>query len=222
MTEANVPAVPREAINYFRQYGQTASMNNIRGSLLKFAKGDWLMGQDEEEVKAGRQFVVVMNELQIGWIKWSDNKPVAQILGKLVDGFVPPKREELGDHDETLWDTDSQGKERDPWQFTNVSLLRNPGTSGADENDIFTFSTSSRGGINCVGDLCKAYGDMMREKPDGNPVVVLEQTSYKHPNAEYGRIKKPVLRIVGWEDTNAPAKIEAPAEEVAPKKRGRK
>ena len=213
MTDTTLPAAPSAAMNYFEQYGSTASMTMITGTLIKFSKGDWLMGQEEEEVKEGRKFTCVMDDLQIGWTRWQDNKPTAQHMGKIVEGFTPPRREALGDDDKTLWDTDAQGQERDPWQFTNSVIMRNPGTSGAEETDLFTFSTSSRGGINAVGDLCKAYVRMAREQGDGYPIVELTSSSYKHPNPEYGRIKKPVFKIVGWEKKvieAAPKALEEP------------
>lgn len=226
MTDTNLPTVNMPSMNYFEQYGATASMNMITGTLIKFAKGDWLMGQEEEEVKADRQFVCVMDDLQIGWTKWVDNKPAAQHMGKLAEGFAPPRRNELGDDDESMWDVDTSGNPRDPWQFTNSLIMKTPGKSGADEADLFTFSTSSKGGINAIGDLCKAYVRMLREKGPGNPIVTLSSSSYKHSNPEYGRIKKPMLNIVGWEPLKAAAPaIEAPeeTEEPAPKKtRGKK
>lgn len=228
MSNENLPAMNMPSMNYFESYGATASMTMITGTLIKFSKGDWLMGQEEEEVKADRKFVAVMEDLQIGWTKWQDNKPAAQHMGRLSEGFTPQRRDALGDDDESLWDVDTQGNPRDPWQFTNSLILRNPGKSGADEADLFTFSTSSKGGITCVGDLCKTYVRMMKEKGPGNPIVELRTSSYKHSNPEYGRIKKPVLEVVGWEPLTAkPAAIEAPEEQEeekpAPKKaRGKK
>jgi hypothetical protein len=76
-----------------------------------------------------------------------------------------------------------------------------------------------------VGDLCKTYVRMARENGPGNPIVVLESSTYKHP--EYGRVYKPVLKVVGWEKPDdvkekkaLPPKEEAkkaPAKEEAKK-----
>jgi hypothetical protein len=143
MSNENLPATNVPGMGYFEQYGAAASMTTIVGTLLKFAKGDWLLGQEEEEVEEGRQFTVVMNELLIGWQRWEDKKPTASHLGKLAEGFKPPPREELGDEDEDLWDKDSSGNLQDPWQRTNILLLRNPGKSGTDDEDLFTLPMSS-------------------------------------------------------------------------------
>lgn len=226
MTDNTVPAVNMPVANFFESYGATAAMKMITGTLIKFSKGDWLMGQEEETVKSDRKFVCVMNDLQIGWTKWVDNKPAAQHMGKLAEGFAPRKREDLGDQDQSFWDVDTGGNPRDPWQFTNTLLLRNPGKTGSDEADLFTFSTSSRGGINAVGDLCSTFARMLKEKGPGNPIIELSSSSYKHSNPEYGRIKKPEFKVVGWEPIAAQPALEAPddeeIEEEAPKKRGRK
>ena len=104
----------------------------------------------------------------------------------------------LGDEDEDLWERDSQGKPRDPWQFTNYLIMKDEGAPG-EEGHLYTLALNSRGGLNAIGDLCKKYGKEMRSKPDEWPVVTLGVDSYNHPNKEYGRIKVPVLTIQGWE-----------------------
>jgi hypothetical protein len=206
--------------SYFESYGQSAANTPIVGRLLKFNKGDWLAGQDEEELERGTQLVAVMDQLFIGWIKWVDSKPEEQRLGKVVEGYRPEKRKELGDTDETLWEVDDQGRARDPWQFTNHLILRNPGTTGEDDEDLYTFATSSRGGINAIGELCKAYGKAMRMKPEEWPVVELDVDSYNHSNKEFGRIKIPVIKLVDWEPKTGVAqkKIAAPAKKTTPAK----
>lgn len=220
MSEANVPATQTANVNYFESYGATASMNSITGTLIKFSKGDWVMGQEEEEVPAGMEFVCDMMQFNIGWTKWVDNKPVAQHMGKLVEGFTPPRRPDLGDMDEELWETDDRGTVRDPWQFTNTVILRKPGKSAADDANLFTFSTSSKGGINAMGDLCKAFARMIKEKAEGLPIITLQTTSYKHP--VYGKVKKPEFKIVGWEATPPQAPAEEPKKVEAPKAAAKK
>ena len=181
------------ATNYFQSYGDQVSQRSIVGDLLKFSKGDFLCGEDEREIKEGTKFVANMDELMVGWIRWEDNKPSDQIMGRVVDGYQPQRRNELGDNDKTLWEVDSQGKERDPWQFSNYLILKDP-----DGEELYTFATSSRGGLNAIGELCKGYGKAMRQRPDEYPVVELGVGSYQHSNKEFGRIKFPILKIVDW------------------------
>jgi hypothetical protein len=182
--------------NYFQSYGDQVSQRSIVGKLLKFSKGDYLVGEDNEEVEEGTQLVANMDELMVGWIRWADSKPTDQIMGRVSDGYQAPKRNTLGDDDKSKWEVDEQGRERDPWQFSNYLILKTPGQTG--EDALFTFTTSSRGGLNAIAELCKTYGKAMRQKPDEFPVIALGVGSYQHSNKSFGRIKFPILEVVGW------------------------
>lgn len=182
--------------NYFQSYGDQVSQKSIVGKLLKFSKGDYLVGEDNDEVEEGTQYVANMDELMVGWIRWEDGKPTDQIMGRVSEGYQAPKRNTLGDDDKTKWEVDEQGRERDPWQFSNYLILKTPGEAG--EDALFTFTTSSRGGLNAIGELCKAYGKAMRQKPDELPIISLKVGSYQHSNKAYGRIKYPIFEVSGW------------------------
>jgi len=182
--------------NYFQDYGDQVSQKSIVGKLLKFSKGDYLVGENNDEVEEGTQYVANMDELMVGWIKWADSKPEEQIMGRVSEGYQPPKRGSLGDEDKSRWETDEQGRERDPWQFSNYLILKTPGENDVD--NLFTFTTSSRGGLNAIGELCKTYGKAMRQRPDEFPIIALKVGSYQHSNKAYGRIKFPIFEVVGW------------------------
>ena len=100
----------------------------------------------------------------------------------------PPKRSELGDTDPSAWETDINGKPRDPWQFTNYM----PTLSEKDQ--LFTFATSSRGGISAIARLARRYAQHRKKHPDVYPVIALGVDSYQHPNREYGPVKVPSSR----------------------------
>lgn len=216
-------SIANPAGNYFQSYGEQASQKSIVGKLLKFSKGDYLVGEDNDEVEEGTQYVANMDELMVGWIRWEDGKPTDQIMGRVSEGYQAPKRNTLGDDDKSKWEVDDQGNERDPWQFSNYLILKTPGENGDDH--LFTFTTSSRGGLNAIGELCKAYGKAMRQKPDEFPIISLGVGSYQHSNRSYGRIKFPILAVQGWSPKSEFAEAlsdEAPtapaAEEEAPAK----
>ena len=179
--------------NPFTAYGEAVTHRNIVGELLKFSKGDWLVGQDNEEVKVGTQFVANMHELLVGWIRWQDNKPTDHIMGKVVDSYQPPRRSELGDTDSHEWEVDDRGDPRDPWQLSNYLLMK-----GMVDGELYTFTTGSKGGRDAIGDLSKDYGKVMAQHGDEFPVVAISVRSYEHPNKSYGRIKTPEFKIVGW------------------------
>lgn len=209
--------------NYFEQYGEQASQRtSIVGSLLKFSKGDWLLGQDEEEIPVGTRYVAHMDSMLVGWVKWLDNKPVEQVMGKLSEGYQAPKRDTLGDTDKEHWELDAQGKERDPWQFSNLIIMKPVGKKFSNDNAI-TFTTSSKGGIGAVGKLCMEYGKEVRTKAGQCPIVQLGVDAYNHPNKEYGRIKTPILELVGWEKSalfDIDAATAAAEPEAAPARNG--
>jgi hypothetical protein len=213
------------SVNAFEAYGQSTTQKSIVGTLLKFNKGDWLAGQNNDEVDPDIRLVANMDELLVGWIRWEDNKPTDQIMGRVVDNYVPPKRHELGDNDKAQWELDDRNESRDPWQLSNYLVLKIDGSAPGE--DLYTFAAASRGSINAVGELCKIYGKAMRQRPDEFPVIMLDGDAYNHPNKAYGRIKYPIFKVVGWapksvfaEDQQAATEeaSEAPAKEEPPKK----
>lgn len=205
--------------NYFQSYGDQVSQRSIVGQLLKFSKGDYLIGQDNEDMKEGTQLVANMDELMVGWLRWEDNKPTDQIMGRVTDGYQPPRRNELGDDDKSKWEIDNDGHEKDPWQFSNYLIMKS-----VEGDEIYTFTTSSKGGLSAIGELCKTYGKAMRQRPAEFPIVSLGVDSYQHSNKAFGRIKVPLLTVVGWaskaefaEALSNETADSAPAEEEAPK-----
>ena len=181
--------------NFFQQYGEQVVRNNIIGQLLKFAKGDWSVGRDATPIAIGTKLAVNMDAFQIGWIKWGNNKVEEELMGQ----SIPPKRATLGDLDESLWELNTDGTPRDPWQFSNRLVLKMPGEH-YNPDDAFTFYTSSQGGIRACGELAAAYGNRLALDDTCNPIIELGVDSYMHPNKTLGRVKIPLLPIVGWED----------------------
>ena len=202
--------------NPFLQYGEAAKQTSIVGELLKFSKGDWMSGQDNTPIEEGTEFIANLDELLIGWIRWSEMKPTDHVMGKVSRNYQPPHRNELGDLDSNNWETDERGDYRDPWQKSNYLLLQ--GVSDRD-GELFTFTTSSRGGLNAVGDLCLKYGKAIRQKPDQYPVIKIGTGSYMHSNKAFGRIKYPLFEIVGWVPKSkfvSVDEVERTADEIVP------
>lgn len=196
MTEHKSGALAVPDRNFFEAYADAADQNRIVGDLLKFSKGEYLAGQNGDEIAEGTELVANMGELMVGWVRWEGGKPTDMQMGRVAEGFDPPRRADLGDTDEDEWERDEQtGQPRDPWQKTNYLILKEP-----DGDKLYTFATSSKGGLGAVAALCKAYGKQMRQRPDDYPVVALNVDSYRHPNKAYGKIFTPKLDVVGWTD----------------------
>ena len=177
----------------FTEYADAVSPQFIIGDLLKFSKGDYYAGINNQIVPAGTVFTVNMDELMAGFVRWWDGKPTDHVMVRVDDGKAPPKRAELGDHDETKWETDVSGAPRDPWAFTNYLPMLN------DTGELFTFTTSSRGGITAIAGLARRYANHRKRHPDVFPVISLRVDSYAHKNKEFGRIKFPVFAPAGYE-----------------------
>lgn len=78
--------------NPFEEIGNQAA-RRIIGQLLKFSKGDYLYGAENDELPMGSKLIANMDQLLRGWIKWQENKPVEQVMGLVSEGFKIPKRE---------------------------------------------------------------------------------------------------------------------------------
>jgi hypothetical protein len=216
IAERKSTSVAGQSTNPFTAYGEAQNQRAIVGKLLKFSKGDFLAGQDNEEVPEGTRFIANMDEMLAGWIRWQDNKPTDHVMGKVSDGYQPPRRNELGDDDKEQWEIDNQGQPRDPWQFSNYLLLK-----GDEDGELYTFTTSSKGGLNALGDLCKAYGQAMAQRTAEYPVIEVGVSAYDHPNRALGRIKVPTFKVVSWtpksvfvNDADAIVKAEEPAKKA--------
>lgn len=191
----------------YAAYGQEAASGS--GDFLKFSKGEWLKGQNDDEVALGTRLAANMAELSIGWIRWEDKKPVERRMGLLAQGYVPEKRPELGFTDQAAWERDKDDKPVDPWSFTNELPMADPGTG-----EQMTISVSSKGGIGAIGNLCKAYGKEYRQRDGQVPIIELGRDSYKHK--EYGKTYVPVLGIVDWvENGSVPTPAKGDEEEGA-------
>jgi hypothetical protein len=173
------------------------------GLLIKFNKGDWVVGKDGDVLPTGSRLVAAMNSLMIGWQCWQGGEPVETMMGLYIEGFMPAKRRDLSDTDKSLWEIGVNGESRDPWAYTNALPF-----VSEDMKAIYTFTTSSLGGRTAVDDLAV---DHSRTPPGQYPVVSLETSSYMHSKREIGRVKTPLFRIVGRVDAEPYDRVIAQA-----------
>ena len=193
----------------------------IAGKLLVFSKGFWYSGQERDAVKTGKSFVCNMPEFYLGFVKWQNQAPVDMRLERLADRSPHTKpifREDLGDNDPSLWDRDSNGKPRDPWQPTRRLVMR---AYKAADIDLYTFTTSSGGGQRALRKLCGEYEQMRRKHgADMLPVVTIGSESWQHKDKAIGMVQSPTFEVVGcttWEPGGKVIKIEKDAPVTAAK-----
>jgi len=185
------PGVPGK--NAFESYADRADNMMLLGAILKFTKGDWLVGRDGEECPE-KEVVALMPGLLWGWIRWEDNFPVEHIMGLLMEGFVPPALETLSHRDKEKWELDNKDEPRDPWQESAYLPV-----ISVNAETVYTFATSSDGGRRrALAPLCREYGNRIRQCSDELPVIGLEQDSYQHPDRSIGRVKYPLFPVKRW------------------------
>ena len=158
----------------------------LRGTLLKFADGQWTTGKEGRAVNQGLRLTALATSH--AWVKWSGGTPSEYRVRH--PGESLPEREELGDNDETAWEAGLDGKPRDPWQNTRFVYLVDPKTQEA-----FTFSTSSWGGRGAVTDLA----DQIQRKRFSSPYAVPEVELHSAPmQTKSGRKSRPVFKVMAW------------------------
>jgi hypothetical protein len=175
------------------------------GTLLKFVKGDWLVGEEQTAVSPTACFVANMDEVWRGWIKWVDQQPIEHVIGREIDGHQVCARDLLGDLDQARWETDGNGVKRDPWQRVTYLVLRN-----MEDDEVATFTSTSDGGRKAVGKLCDRYDHLRHKHKAQMPIVALKSESYY--NKKYRTdVLKPKFQIVGWDYWDEDAKNDPDA-----------
>jgi hypothetical protein len=169
---------------------------NLR--LIKFVKGKWYVGDDEQP--AGREFYAHVGELGQGWIKFKDNKVVDKKVGIVAKGFALPLREDLDDYDMAAWETDVNGAPKDPWTHQYFLPLEDVETG-----ELLTFVTGSQGGNAAIGRLTRQY---VRNAFKGTPIVQLATDSYKHK--QFGKVETPEFKVTSWSGGNAAVSEDLP------------
>jgi hypothetical protein len=191
MTYQTSTALTTPGPNPFSAFGEAAT--GPKHAFARFSKGDYVCGRDNDIIATGSEFVMLMDSLTTGFIEWNGGLPGDRIMGRVVEGYVPPRIAELPRRDKSQWDNDERGEPRDPFQLTNEITIVSP-----TKDKVYTFTTSSRGGLSALGEIAKAYGARMRQYPTQVPLVKLEVNSYMHSNRSFGRIKTPRFAIVDW------------------------
>ena len=183
-------ALTTEELSAFDAY--TSEASNIQ-SRKKFKKGVWSDSETGETVPADEAFVVNVRGAWREWIKWVDKEPVDRVVVPISSGKPFPEREELGDLDQELWDTDGNGDPQDPWQEQHGFTMRSLATS---EEHVCAFG--SKGGINAVAKLVGQF--KFKSYAEGQPMfpeVLLRHVT--KPNKRHKvDVDYPVFAVQRW------------------------
>lgn len=167
-----------------------ASRNVGGGLFLRFTKqGEWLFGQDQDDVEEGERFAVNPMSFTNGYIGWENGAVVGEHMCSVMDG-MPCSQADL----EPI-----TGKgQSDGW---SAQLGLSMKSLDEDEPLELRYNATSRGGKQAIGTLADEISARMLE--DANscvPIIELDADSYKHK--QYGKIFTPILSVVAWADSN--------------------
>lgn len=208
LTKASSRAVAPETsiLDVMAAFANSSNGGGFEGSRLKFSKGEFFAGDNQEEVEIGTRFLADIRSTEHGSVVWVNNRPDASNMVNLLSGEIPKPRSALGFDDRSQWELDMNNQPRDPVQAT-MSLDFYPVDLGRPTTraDRLHFSTTSVGGMNAIKKLIGEYVQHARmnggDKCKLSPVVELRVSSYQHSNKAYGRIKNPEFKIVEWVPT---------------------
>jgi hypothetical protein len=153
---------------------------------LLYADWHWTIGKEKTELASGKRLLALATAA--AWMRWWDGKPTLLILRQ--PGKPLSDREELGEHDRTVWQKGPDGQPRDPLQSTRYLYLADPQTEEA-----YTFATRSSGGHAAISTLADQVQSRRYFHPHAVPIVELGAAPMQ---TRYGRKSKPVLQVVGW------------------------
>jgi hypothetical protein len=168
----------------------------IRGQMLKYTDGYYVV--DKTEPLPDEPLVAV--GVTTVWVKWRDGKPVEHCV--TATGQAHPERDDLPDHDETLWPPGVDGKPADPWKDTRYLYLVNPRT-GAD----YTFVTDTYGGRRAIGNLKSKINNVRVAYPGAVPVINATSAPFK---TQFGMKKRPEFEVISWRKANGGSTPDAP------------
>ena len=181
---ANEVTVQKPAGELLMQAAEELGGNNL-GKILKFQKGKYYVGDDEVAVNS--EMIAHVTQLARGWV-FKGGELIDRHIGKVVEGFVVPQREDLDDTDRTKWERNDRNEPRDPWVLQTYLPFEHP-----DTGELLVFVTGSAGGRSAVAGLVKTASHNLHK---GQPIIQLGVRSYRHK--QFGRIENPDFPIVSW------------------------
>ena len=183
---------------------------------LKFKKDKYVIGKDTA-VPLSTRFIAYCADWRRGWVKFLGGEKVDEKVYRVAENRTVLERDELGDLDQSDWETDEDGKAQDPWCFQHYVPLENAKTG-----ERFLFVTSSTGGQIGVEVLCHQWSkNNTKGLRKGLPTIELALGEFH--TRKFGAVKRPHFAIIGWEnDDNNVVSIKditpkAPAEALPPR-----
>lgn len=157
----------------------------MKGASVKFDSGAFFIGKEKTLVKPDKRFVAV--DLREGWMFLKKDTPAEYVM-RPIGGMKPPRPDSYSDESE--WPNDLNGKPSDPWKYTRFLYLLDPTTA-----EMFTFSSSTWGGMIGINTLTDQIKLMRTNEPGAVPIVELQSAPWQ---TKFGIKQRPSFKVVGW------------------------
>lgn len=187
----------------FAQAGSSAT-GQLTYIKFKGASGEYLAGQDEDEIDHGTEFAADMMNAKWIWSFWWDGKVLETSEALLIE--APKFNEQMPDYlpddddiDMTLDEIKKMQKDdpanfRDGWSVQASFNLRP--IDGSDEE--YAMRLGGMVSLNAFAALCKAFGRRYKLEAGKLPIIELSTNKYKSKVKGVGTRHAPVLKIVRW------------------------
>ena len=165
------------------------------GKLLKFSKGEFLLGQDAEVIPEGALYTVACDMVLTGFIRWYDGRPAEHKLVRVATGAPLYRRDELGHNDKSQWENRPQGATARSLARTTmyVPVMNHDG-------EVCTYTTNSGSGIKSLHRLLRRYATHAARHPDVYPLVKLKKSHWVHSDKAIGNGFYADFEPNGWLD----------------------
>jgi hypothetical protein len=191
-----LPAVPINPYAAMREHARRHSQRMIIGKRLKHLgnAGRWVYGmKDEHELRLGTLVAVAWTLVMFGYIRFENGKVAEQHVGRVIEGYEPPLRRELGMLEQDEWPLGLDNRPTDPFQLRYSVPLKRVGPHG----EIFTYVTTAQSANDRIRRVMDMIGDRGEQHPNMLPVVALgtEKFPTKYRSMQFA----PVFRLKDWE-----------------------
>ena len=168
--------------SYIRNMRRVARIEKVqkRTKFLKFTRsGEWVLGQDKENLE-GESVLFNPSSWKKSWCAFFQNKP--DIKGEV------PIHEDLGLRPDPL---------NGVIEYKVQHSIEGKIIYDQDTSVLFTFSSSSGGGVKAFQELIDPLCDQLDEDPSKRIMIIkLRKGGYTHEN--FGYINEPLFEIQGW------------------------
>ena len=186
--ETTAVAVPDNRSSV-EKYLDATSPVGVAGRLVKFNKeAKFVTADDDVPIDENAEFIALCPETLVGWIRFFSDGATAplRVMGALYDGFIPPRRETLGDLDEAEWPAGPSGEAEDVWKHQNAVVLQHTQT-----RELYTFVTTSITGRTAVANLLRHYNRTRKTHPDELPIIRLRAGGFNSKKPGVGWVSVP-------------------------------